>query len=171
MDLFAELRNIIVDEERICADGEEVELHGRVFTYHSSRPPDVVVFPKNKTEVVEILRFANGRGVPVVPYGEGSSLEGNTIPLRGGISLDLGLMNEILEVRPEDFVARVEPGVTHGKLNERLMVHGLFFPVDPGWDASLGGWPPPTRAVRTPSATGLCASRCWGSRSCWPTVR
>jgi D-lactate dehydrogenase (cytochrome) len=139
MDLFAELRNIIVDEDRICADGEEVELHGRVFTYHSPRPPDVVVFPKNKTEVVEILRFANGRGVPVVPYGEGSSLEGHTIPVRGGISLDLSLMNEILEVRPEDFVARVEPGVTHGRLNERLKEHDLFFPVDPGWDASLGG--------------------------------
>jgi D-lactate dehydrogenase (cytochrome) len=98
-----------------------------------------VVFPKKRDEVAEILRFANGSAVPVVPYGEGSSLEGNTLPLRGGISLDFSLMNEILEVRPEDFVARVEPSVTHGKLNERLREHGLFFPVDPGWDASLGG--------------------------------
>jgi D-lactate dehydrogenase (cytochrome) len=139
MDLLAELRNIVPDEDRVYADGEEVERHGRVFTYHAPRSPDAVVFPKDRDEVVEILRFANERGVPVVPYGEGSSLEGNTIPLYGGISLDFSLMNGILEVRPEDFVARVEPGVTHGQLNERLMEHGLFFPVDPGWNASLGG--------------------------------
>src|SRR5918992_5779468 len=139
MDLLTELRNIVPDEDRVSIDGEELERHGRVFSYHAPRSPDAVVFPKKRDEVVEILRFANGSGVPVVPYGEGSSLEGNTIPLRGGISLDFSLMNEILEVRPEDFVARVEPGVTHGKLNERLKEHGLFFPVDPGWDASLGG--------------------------------
>src|ERR671915_1976848 len=139
MDLLAELRNIVPDEDRVYVEGEEVERHGRVFSYHEPHSPDAVVFPKNRDEVVELLRFANGHGVPVVPYGEGSSLEGNTIPLRGGISLDLSLMNEILEVRPEDFVARVEPGVTHGTLNERLKEHGLFFPVDPGWDASLGG--------------------------------
>ena len=139
MDLLTELRNIVPDEDRVSVDGEELDRHGRVFSYHAPHAPDAVVFPKSRDEVVEILHFANGSGVPVVPYGEGSSLEGNTIPLRGGISLDLGLMNEILEVRPEDFVARVEPGVTHGKLNERLKVHGLFFPVDPGWDASLGG--------------------------------
>ena len=139
MDLLTGLRNIVPNEDRIYVDGEELERHGRVFSYHAPRSPDAVVFPKNKAEVVEILRFANGRGVPVVPYGEGSSLEGNAIPLRGGISLDLSLMNEILEVRPEDFVVRVEPGVTHGKLNECLEEHGLFFPVAPGWDASLGG--------------------------------
>jgi D-lactate dehydrogenase (cytochrome) len=139
VDLFAELRNIVPDEDRTHVDGEEVERHGRVITYHAPRSPDAVVFPKNKAEVVEILRFANGRGVPVVPYGQGSSLEGHTIPVYGGISLDLSLMNGILEVRPEDFVARVEPGVTHGQLNERLEEHGLLFPVDPGWDASLGG--------------------------------
>src|ERR671915_155750 len=139
MDLLTELRNIVPDEDRVYVEGEQVERHGRVFSYHEPHSPDAVVFPKNRDEVVELLRFANGHGVPVVPYGEGSSLEGNTIPLRGGISLDLSLMNEILEVRPEDFVARVEPGVTHGTLNERLKEHGLFFPVDPGWDASLGG--------------------------------
>jgi D-lactate dehydrogenase (cytochrome) len=139
MDLLAELRNIIPDGDRICVDGEELERHGRVFSYHAPRPPEAVVFPKSKAEVVEILRFANRLGLPVVPYGEGSSLEGHTIPVYGGISLDMSLMNDILEVRPEDFVARVEPGVTHGQLNEHLKDHGLFFPVDPGWDASLGG--------------------------------
>ena len=140
MDLLSELRTIVVEEDRVRADPAETERHGRAFfTYLAPHTPDAVVFPKSRDEVAEILRFADGLGVPVVPYGEGSSLEGHTIPVRGGISLDLGLMDEILEVRPDDFVARVQPGVTHGRLNECLKEHGLFFPVDPGWDASLGG--------------------------------
>lgn len=140
MDLLAELARIIPDESRIVTEGEEVENHGRAFfTYHSSHLPDAVVFPQSREEVVEVLRFADGQGIPVVPYGAGSSLEGHTIPIRGGISLDFGHMDEIVEVRPEDFVARIQPGVTHGKLNERLKEYGLLFPVDPGWDASLGG--------------------------------
>lgn len=139
MDLLAELRNIIPDESRATNVDEEIERHSHGWKYHAPHPPDAVVFPKNRGEVVEVLRFANDRGVPVVPYGAGSSLEGHTIPLHGGISLDLGLMNNILELRPKDFIARVEPGVTHGQLNQRLKEHGLFFPVDPGWDASLGG--------------------------------
>ena len=139
MDLPSELAGV-VPEDRIRADPEEIERHGGAFfTYHAPHPPDAVVFPKDRDEVVEILRFANGRGVPVVPFGEGSSLEAHTIPLHGGISLDFGSMDEIVEVRPEDFVARVQPGVTHGKLNASLKEHGLFFPVDPGWDASIGG--------------------------------
>src|SRR5215204_3080395 len=139
MDLLAGLRGILPGD-RVVAEGEEIERHGgAVFTYHAPRSPDAVVFPENREEVVEVLRFANERGLPVVPYGEGSSLEGHTIPIYGGISLDSGRMGEILEVRPGDFVARVQPGVTHGQLNERLKEYGLFFPVDPGWDASLGG--------------------------------
>jgi D-lactate dehydrogenase (cytochrome) len=140
MDLLSELRSIVSEEDRVRTDTEEIERHGRAFfTYLAPHTPDAVVFPKSREEIAEIVRFADGRGVPVVPYGEGSSLEGHTIPIRGGISLDLGLMDEILEVRPDDFVARVQPGVTHDKLNGRLKEHNLFFPVDPGWDASLGG--------------------------------
>jgi D-lactate dehydrogenase (cytochrome) len=140
MDLLSELRSIVPEADRVRTDTEEIERHGRAFfTYLAPHTPDAVVFPKSREEVVEIVRFADRRGVPVVPYGEGSSLEGHTIPIRGGISLDFGLMDEILEIRPDDFVARVQPGVTHGKLNERLKEHDLFFPVDPGWDASLGG--------------------------------
>jgi D-lactate dehydrogenase (cytochrome) len=140
MDLLSELRSILPDEESVRADGGEVERHGgSIFTYHDPRPPDAVVYPKSRDEVAEILRFCNERGVPVVPFGQGSSLEGQTIPTQGGISLDLALMDGILEVRPDDFLARVQPGVTHEKLNARLKEYGLFFPVDPGWDASLGG--------------------------------
>ena len=139
MDLPSELAGV-VPEDRIRADPEEIERHGGAFfTYHAPHPPDAVVLPKSRDEVVKILRFANGRGVPVVPFGQGSSLEAHTIPLYGGISLDFASMEEIVEVRPEDFVVRVQPGVTHGKLNASLKEHGLFFPVDPGWDASIGG--------------------------------
>src|SRR5215210_6149697 len=139
LDLPSELAGV-VPGDRIRADAEEIERHGGAFfTYHAPHPPDAVVLPKNRDEVVKILRFANGRGVPVVPFGEGSSLEAHTIPLHGGISLDFGSMDDIVEVRPEDFVVRVQPGVTHGKLNASLKEHGLFFPVDPGWDASIGG--------------------------------
>jgi D-lactate dehydrogenase (cytochrome) len=140
MDLLSELRSILPDENRVLADGGEVERHGgNIFTYHDSRPPDAVVYPKCRDEVAEILRLCNERGVPVVPFGQGSSLEGQTIPTLGGISLDLALMGGIVEIRPDDFLARVQPGVTHEKLNAHLKEHGLFFPVDPGWDASLGG--------------------------------
>src|SRR5918992_363738 len=140
MDLVAELRKILPDEDAVFADGGEVERHGSsVFTYHDPRPPDAVVYPKSSDEVAALLRFCNERGVPVVPFGQGSSLEGQTIPKNGGVSLDLARMDAILEVRPDDFLARVQPGLTHESLNARLREHGLFFPVDPGWDASLGG--------------------------------
>ena len=139
MDLLPELREVL-PEGRVSTGEDELNRHGGgFFTYHASHLPDAVVFPKDREEVLEVLRFADERGVPVVPFGQGSSLEGHTIPVRGGISLDLNGMDEILEIRPDDFVARVQPGVTHGGLNAALKEHGLFFPVDPGWDATLGG--------------------------------
>ncbi|MEJ7818952.1 MAG: FAD-linked oxidase C-terminal domain-containing protein [Rubrobacteraceae bacterium] len=139
MDLLSELGNIL-PQDRIVSEGEDFDRHGGgVFTYHAPIPPDAVVYPESRDEVVEVVRFANERRVPIVPFGEGSSLEAHTLPVNGGISLDLGRMNRILEVRPDDFIVRVEPGVTHGGLNAALAEHGLLFPVDPGWDASLGG--------------------------------
>lgn len=139
MDLLAELRSVLPGDA-VLGEGEELERRGSaVFTYHRARTPEAVVFPRSREEVAAVLRFAGERGVPVVPYGAGSSLEGQTIPLRGGISLDTSRLDRVVEVRPDDFVARVEPGVTHGALNARLAEHGLHFPVDPGWDASLGG--------------------------------
>ena len=139
MDLLAGLAGVLPGD-RIVSDADELERHGGgIFTYHAPRLPDAVVCPESRDEVAQVLRFANERGVPVVPFGEGSSLEAHTIPVHGGISLDLGRMDEIVEVRPDDFVVRVQPGVTHEHLNAKLKEHGLFFPVDPGWDASLGG--------------------------------
>lgn len=139
MDLLTELRKIISSEGRVTVEREQIERHGRGWKYHTPHPPDAVVFPNKREEIVEIIRFANEWDVPVIPYGEGSSLEGHTIPLHGGISLDLSQMRGIREIRPKDFIVSVEPGVTHGQLNEELKEYNLFFPVDPGWDASLGG--------------------------------
>src|ERR671921_98090 len=139
MDLLAGLGTIL-PEDRVVFVGEDLERHGGgVFTYHAPVQPDAVVYPQSRDEVVEILRFANEHRIPIVPFGQGSSLEAHTLPVHGGISLDLGRMDRILEIRPDDFIARVEPGLTHGALNAALAGHGLLFPVDPGWDASLGG--------------------------------
>src|SRR5215212_11824869 len=139
MNLLAGLGTIL-PEDRVVFAGEDLERHGGgIFTYHTPVQPDAVVYPQSRDEVVEILRFANEHRIPIVPFGQGSSLEAHTLPVHGGISLDLGRMNHILEVRPDDFIARVQPGLTHGTLNAALAEHELLFPVDPGWDASLGG--------------------------------
>src|SRR5215204_6512214 len=139
MDPLAELATVL-PEGRIVAGGDDLDRHaGGVFTHHAPVSPDAVVYPQSREEVIEILRFANEHRVPIVPFGQGSSLEAHTLPIHGGISLDLARMNHILEIRPEDFIARVQPGLTHGTLNAALAEHRLHFPVDPGWDASLGG--------------------------------
>src|ERR671912_402871 len=139
MDLLAGLGTILPGD-RVVSGADDLEHHGGgVFTYHIPVQPDAVVYPQSRDEVVEILRFANEHRIPIVPFGQGSSLEAHTLPVHGGISLDLGRMDRILEVRPDDFIARVQPGLTHEALNAALAEHGLLFPVDPGWDASLGG--------------------------------
>jgi D-lactate dehydrogenase (cytochrome) len=139
MDPLAELATVL-PEGRVVSGGDDLERHaGGVFTYHDPVSPDAVVYPQSRDEVIGILRFASEHRVPIVPFGQGSSLEAHTLPVHGGISLDLARMNRILEIRAEDFIARVQPGLTHGTLNAALADHGLHFPVDPGWDASLGG--------------------------------
>jgi D-lactate dehydrogenase (cytochrome) len=139
MDLLAGLGTIL-PEDRVVSGGDDLERHGGgVFTYHAPVHPDAVVYPESRDEVVGVLRFANEHLIPIVPFGKGSSLEAHTLPVHSGISLDLGRMDRILEVRPDDFIARVQPGLTHGALNAALTEHELLFPVDPGWDASLGG--------------------------------
>ena len=136
MGLLAELKRIIDDESRVIAEAE-LE-HGRGFGYNVPSLPEVVVFPKSREEIVRPPRFRHVNGVPWC-RSDRAAVWRQVAPLRGGISLDTRLMNRVLEVRPDDFLARVEAGVTHGQLNARLQEHGLFFPVDPGWDASFGG--------------------------------
>jgi len=101
--------------------------------------PDAVAFPRTEEEVQAIISACAAHGVPVIPFGAGSSMEGHTIPVRGGITLDTREMNKVLEIRPEDLLAVVQPGVTRKQLNVELRETGLMFSVDPGADASLGG--------------------------------
>ncbi|MEK4876260.1 FAD-linked oxidase C-terminal domain-containing protein [Bacillus sp. FSL W8-0102] len=139
MVLKDELLGIIPDEARVSANETVLDHHSKGFSYHTPVLPDAVVFPKTEEEVVKIVHFAKERSIPIVPFGVGTSLEGHVIPVKGGISIDFSLMNRIVELRPEDFIVKVEPGVTRIQLNKHLKKYGLFFPVDPGADATIGG--------------------------------
>jgi D-lactate dehydrogenase (cytochrome) len=118
---------------------EDLEDHGRDAGYQREFPPECVVYPRNKQDVLDTLEVAREYGVPVTPFGAGSSLEGNVLPIKGGISLDLGRMNRILSVELENLCFTAEPGVTLEELNEELRPHGLSFSIDLGANASLGG--------------------------------
>jgi D-lactate dehydrogenase (cytochrome) len=139
MGLYEDLLERIGDRERVTVNETILEQHSKGIAYHEPRKPDVVVFPKTAAEVSAVLSYANERRIPVTPFGAGSSLEGHVIPVQGGISLDLTMMNDIIDIRPDDFLAVVEPGVTRMQLNQALKKYGLFFPVDPGADATIGG--------------------------------
>ncbi|WP_126428276.1 FAD-binding oxidoreductase [Brevibacillus marinus] len=136
--LLHDMKRLTADE-RATRSESVLRQHSKDESHHSPVLPDVVVFPASTQEVSAILRYANERRIPVVPFGVGSSLEGHCVPLRGGISLDFQQMNQILEIRPRDFLVRVQPGVTRVQLNQALKKHGLFFPVDPGAVATIGG--------------------------------
>ncbi len=126
--------------ERASFNPEVLKAHGRDEGYPEVRPVDAVVFAESVEDVEKLIRLAAEHGFSVIPFGAGTSLEGHLLPeRRPAVSLDLSRMNRVLEIRPEDFVAVVEPGVTREELNRRLRSHGLFFPVDPGANASLGG--------------------------------
>lgn len=113
--------------------------HGSTTTWIAPQPPDAVVFPETTDEVSAIVALCSKAGVPVIPFGAGSSLEGQVNAPFGGLSVDLSRMNKILAVHPEDLDCVVQPGVTRTRLNEFLRDTGLFFPLDPGADASIGG--------------------------------
>jgi len=157
-DLRTQLLRLVPDEKRV-SDGESVlDLHAADFSHHAPHRPDVVVFPESTQEVSAVLAWADGEGVPVVAFGAGSSLEGHVIPVAGGISLDLTRMNRILELRPEDLTATVQAGVTRLQLDAAAGPHGLFFPVDPGADATLGG-------MAATNASGTTTVRYGGMRA------
>ncbi|HEY2068402.1 MAG TPA: FAD-linked oxidase C-terminal domain-containing protein [Rhizomicrobium sp.] len=115
------------------------EQHGHSETHHQDMPPDAVVFPHSNEEVVAIVRACAAHAVPIVPFGVGTSVEGNFAAVRGGVCIDMSGMNKILAVRQNDFDCTVQAGVRRNQLNEYLRDQGLFFPIDPGADATIGG--------------------------------
>jgi D-lactate dehydrogenase (cytochrome) len=115
------------------------EQHGRDESSFEAPPPAAVVFAESTKDVADAVSLAARHDVPVIPFGVGSSLEGHLLAVQGGISIDLGRMNEVLSINPEDLTVTVQPGVTRKQLNDEIKSTGLFFPIDPGADATIGG--------------------------------
>ena len=117
----------------------EREQHSRDQSFHAAHLPDVVVWPETTAQVSAILRHANERRIPVTAWGAGTSLEGNPVPLFGGIVMDFRRMDQIVSIDAADFQVTVQPGVLYKDMNEKLARYGLFYPPDPGANASIGG--------------------------------
>lgn len=135
--LIADLQALLGD--RCTTNATQIEHHSHGESWHTPGEPDVVVFPTSTDEVSAVVSLANVHRAPIVPFGVGSSLEGHVNAIRGGISVDLTRMNRVLRVSAEDLDCQVEAGVTHRQLNKSLANTGLFFWVDPGADATIGG--------------------------------
>ncbi|WP_404379346.1 FAD-linked oxidase C-terminal domain-containing protein [Caenispirillum salinarum] len=136
-ELISELEGLL--GERLSTAAAVREQHGRDESYHTPAAPDAVAFCRSTEEVAAVVKACAARKVPVIPFGTGTSLEGHVAALHGGVCIDVSQMNEILAVRPEDMDVTVQAGVTRKQLNEYLRDTGLFFPIDPGADASIGG--------------------------------
>ena len=145
MSVEAAIKDPLLEElqallgERLSTSTAVREQHGKDESYHAAIAPDAVAFARSTEEVAEIVGLCARHKRPVIPFGTGTSLEGHVAALHGGVCIDLTQMNEVLEVNAEDLDCRVQAGVTRKQLNDYLRDTGLFFPIDPGADASLGG--------------------------------
>jgi len=135
--LIAGLRALLGD--RVTTSRGVREQHGKDESYFPYAPPDAVVFPQSTGEVRDIVNLCGRHGTPMIPFGVGTSLEGHVLAIHGGVCVDLSRMNKVLAVHEADLDAVVQAGVTRKQLNEDIRHTGLFFPVDPGADATLGG--------------------------------
>ncbi|PIP36889.1 MAG: 2-hydroxy-acid oxidase, partial [Desulfobacterales bacterium CG23_combo_of_CG06-09_8_20_14_all_52_9] len=135
MDAFRSM----VASDRFSTGESYLDLHSADQSFHTPKRPDAVIWPVNRDEVCRVLAFADKHRIPVTAWGAGTSMEGNPIPVHGGLVVDFCRMNRILDIREADFQADVEPGVIYQDLNEKLKFRGLFFPPDPGARATIGG--------------------------------
>ncbi|MEM8841880.1 MAG: FAD-linked oxidase C-terminal domain-containing protein [Pseudomonadota bacterium] len=138
--------------DRLSVSPGTRDTYGRNEAWYPVTLPDAVIWPETTEEVSLVARTCNAHGCPIIAWGAGTSLEGHIVPVQGGITLCFERMNKVLDVHQEDMDAVVQPGVTRKQLNEELRATGLFFPVDPGADASLGG-------MAATRASGTCAVR------------
>ncbi len=137
VDLTAALSALL--GPRLSVSRADRDQHGASESHFAPTPPDAVAWPETTEEVAAIVRLCAAHACPVIAFGAGTSLEGHTSAVRGGLTLDMGRMNAVIEVNDQDMDARVQPGITREALNFHLRDSGLFFPVDPGANATLGG--------------------------------
>src|SRR4030042_4052860 len=130
----------IVGEENARSSPADLYIYGADASVHAARP-DLVRVPGKTEEVQAILRYAHAKKIPVIPRGAGSGMSGHAVPIDGGIVLDMKRMNRILEIRPQDILCRVQPGVVDDDLNKALKPYGFMYPPAPGssWIATIGG--------------------------------
>jgi D-lactate dehydrogenase (cytochrome) len=133
----SELSNLLGD--RLSVSKSDLDAHGGSETHFAAAPPDAIAYPETTEEVAQLMKICHAHGVPVIGYGAGTSLEGHTSAIHGGLTVDFARMNRVLEVNQGDMDAVVQPGITREALNRDLRATGLFFSVDPGANASLGG--------------------------------
>jgi len=149
--------------ERLSTSTGVRDHHSKDESWHHPHRPDAVVFPNTTEEVAEIVRICARHKTPVIAYGTGTSLEGNVIPHQGGVVVDLANMNQVLRVNPEDLDVTVQARVTRKELNAHIRDQGLFFPIDPGADASLGGM----AATRASGTNAVRYGTMREKRTCW----
>mgnify|MGYP001025085206 CR=1 FL=1 len=126
-------------QDRCVTDEQTRQLYGKDYSHHESGNPDVVVFPHTQEEVIEIVKLCDRHNIPLITYGSGTSLEGHTTCVTGGICLSLQQMDKVLQINPRDMDVVVQPGLSFNKLNDHLKQYNLYFPLDAGPSATLGG--------------------------------
>ncbi|MDA0223004.1 MAG: FAD-binding protein [Proteobacteria bacterium] len=134
---IAELGTVLGD--RLTTSKSELDLHGQNETHFAHMPPDAVLYPETTVEVSTALAICHRHDCPVIPWGTGTSLEGHALAVNGGVTIDLSRMSRVLQINTDDMDAVVQPGITREALNTELRATGLFFPIDPGANASIGG--------------------------------